>query len=189
MPSDPETTLDSSFLTDPLLRFYDLDVLQKKMDMTCKPTVSTGKWYRIEFGQRFLLNPRSVHCYSNKDQSDVFTEAFTPIPSASVETGAEVEKGAEVETVEPEAQSKVVSSSKKPVFLLSVVALLGVAGVFGVVLGSKKEEERAFVNNRITAPRAESQYGTFHFSVCLGHNAIGKRRFTECVLCIMIVFW
>lgn len=78
-----------------------------------------------------------------------------------------MQKGVEVEAVEPEAQSKVVSSSKKPVFLLSVVALLVVAGVFGVVLGSKKEEERAFVNNRITAPRAESQYGTFHFSVCL----------------------
>ena len=163
------------------------------MDMTCKPTVTTRKWYRIEFGKRFSLNRRSVHCYSNKDQSDVFTEAFTPTPSASMEKGAEVEtvqKGVEVETVEPEAQSKVVSSSKKPVFLFSVVVLLGVAGVFGVVLGSKKEEEeRAFVNNRITAPRAESQYGTFHFSVCLGHNTIGKGRFTKCVLCIMIVFW
>lgn len=173
--SNPKANLISPLITNPLLRFSDLDTLQKRMNMTCKPTVTTGKWYRVEYVCFFSLIHRSVHCYSNKDHSNVFTEAFTPTPSAAVE------KDSGVETVKPTVQSKAVSSSKKSVILLSIVVLLSVAAVVGVVLSNKRDEnEHAFVNNRITAPLVESQYGTFDFSVCLEVMCLLQKT---CVVC------
>lgn len=181
--SDSKANLYSSFLTNPLLRFSDLEALQKRMDMTCKPTVTTGKWYRVEYVCFSSLTHRSVHCYSNKDHSNVFTEAFTPTPSVSVE------KDAGVETAEPSVQSKVVSPSKNYVILLLIVVFLSVAVVVGIVLShNKNDNEHAFVNNRITAPLVESQYGTFDFSICLT-MAYHLRRDLRCVLCAGIVFF
>ena len=137
----------SSFLGLPMLRIADLSDLQTKMNMTCKPTVTEGKWYRME----------SVECHSNSDNSNVFVEAFTPAPT--------VVEGGQVEAEGKQKQGNQLSSSVFVIALLCVVVvILAIALVVALVKrngGNVRGE--AFPNNRIVVPshRAQTQYGTF----------------------------
>ena len=100
----------SSFLGLPMLRIADLSDLQTKMNVTCKPTVTEGKWYRMESILAALLIRRSVECHSNDDNSDVFVEAFTPAPTV-VESG-------EMETEGKQKQGNRLSGSVLVIALL-----------------------------------------------------------------------
>ena len=147
----------SSFLGLPMLRIADLSDLQTKMNVTCKPTVTEGKWYRMESILAALLIRRSVECHSNSDNSNVFVEAFTPAPT--------VVEGGQVEAEGKQKQGNQLSSSVFVIALLCVVVvILAIALVVALVKrngGNVRGE--AFPNNRIVVPshRAQTQYGTF----------------------------
>ena len=155
-PSSRDSDLPS-FLGLPMLRIADLSDLQTKMNVTCKPTVTEGKWYRMESILAALLIRRSVECHSNDNNSDVFVEAFTPAPTV-VESG-------EMETEGKQKQGNRLSGSVLVIALLCVVVvILAIALVVALVKrngGTVREE--AFPNNRIVAPshHAQTQYGTF----------------------------
>lgn len=155
-PSSRDSDL-SSFLGLPMLRIADLSDLQTKMNVTCKPTVTEGKWYRMESILAALLIRRSVECHSNSDNSDVFVDAFTPAPTAV--------EGGEMEIEGKHKQGDRLSSSVLMIALLCVVVvILAIALVMALVKrngGAAREE--TFPNNRIVAPShlAQTQYGTF----------------------------